>query len=513
MVRALEILVVLSYAAGMLVLTVYSVAQLHVMYHYLRRRRAQSASTGGEDAPGEDPDPPPVTVQIPVYNEGPVVLPLLEAVARFEYPRDRLEVQVVDDSTDATRGLVARKVAELRSRGLRIHHLHRTRRTGFKAGALQAALAEAHGDFVVLFDADFRPEPDFLRRALAPFRDPRVGVVQTRWEHLNPSHSLVTRLQAFGLDLHFLIEQDGRDAAGLYLRFNGTAGVWRKECLLAAGGWQGDTLTEDLDLSYRAQMAGWRVRYLAGVTAPAQLPVTMGGFRIQQFRWNQGQAETVRKLLPALLRMRLPFVEKAQAVIHLLNSTLYVVLFGTTVLSVPLVAIVHDDPLFRGFFAYVSFALVNTVAFGLLYYLALRRRSRSAAGTLREMATFLPVFLAAVIGISLHNSIATLRGYLGWRTPFHRTPKVELDVPRERWRIDPSLLRGPTPLTVLELAMAAYFLLGAGVDVSLGELGLLPFHLLGALGFLLVAGYSFAEVRLGTSRGRVPGSGLAEVSG
>ncbi|HEX9880338.1 MAG TPA: cellulose synthase family protein, partial [Candidatus Binatia bacterium] len=247
-------------------------------------------------------EPPTVTVQLPIYNERYVIQRLLEAVCSLDYPRDRLEIQVLDDSTDDTADIVRRLVAHYQKQGLSVVHIRRGTRQGFKAGALKEGLERARGEFIAIFDADFVPSPDFLRKTIPYFCDPRAGMVQARWGHTNADYSLLTRAQSVGIDGHFSIEQGARAWSGLFLNFNGTAGVWRSQAIRDAGGWQADTLTEDMDLSYRAQLAGWRLKYVMHVSCPAELPVQVGAFKSQQFRWAKGSMQTARKILPALLR-------------------------------------------------------------------------------------------------------------------------------------------------------------------------------------------------------------------
>ena len=265
----IEAFVATLYIASLLFICLFSLGQLNLTWFYLRSKKNPEPDRQPEV---ETEKLPVITVQLPVYNELYVVERLIESVSKFDYPRNKLEIQVLDDSTDQTRSLAKTKVDEVRSRGIDIQHITRPDRTGFKAGALQFGLQQAKGDYIAIFDADFEPAPDFLLKTIKQF-DPSTGVVQTRWGHLNRDYSLLTRLQAFGLDAHFSIEQVGRNSAGSFINFNGTAGIWKKECILDAGGWSYDTLTEDLDLSYRAQMKGWKFKFLENVAAPAELPV------------------------------------------------------------------------------------------------------------------------------------------------------------------------------------------------------------------------------------------------
>ncbi|MEJ2163498.1 MAG: glycosyltransferase family 2 protein, partial [Robiginitalea sp.] len=281
------------YSVALLLIFFYSLSQLNLLLNYLGNRRKQ------QEAPKfnlMDPrEIPYVTIQLPIYNEKYVVERLLDNIACLEYPMSKLKIQVLDDSTDDSVEQTAAKIEELRKSGLDIKHIRRENREGFKAGALKEGLTIAKGDFIAIFDADFLPDSDWLKKTVPYFKDEEIGVVQTRWGHINRDYSTLTRIQAFALDAHFTLEQVGRNAKGHFINFNGTAGIWRKDCILDAGNWEGDTLTEDLDLSYRAQLKNWKFKYLEDVETPAELPVVISAARSQQFRWNKGGAENFRK--------------------------------------------------------------------------------------------------------------------------------------------------------------------------------------------------------------------------
>ena len=288
----MEWLIIVGYGFSLLVICIFSLGQFNLAWHY---RKHQKQLKNEENTSLEEF--PHVTVQLPIYNEKYVIERLIDAVAAFDYPKDKLEIQVLDDSNDETIEIVAKKVASYQKAGIDIQQVQRPERKGFKAGALQYGMEHAKGEFIAIFDADFLPPKDFLKSTLTSFNDPKVGMVQTRWGHLNQDYSLLTRVQAFGLNAHFTIEQKGRLNAGSFINFNGTGGVWRKTCIVDAGGWHHDTLTEDLDLSYRAQLKDWKFDYLEDVLSPAELPVLMPAVKSQQYRWNKGAAETARKNL------------------------------------------------------------------------------------------------------------------------------------------------------------------------------------------------------------------------
>ena len=433
---------------------------------------------------------PRVTVQLPLYNEQNVVERVIDATAALDYPPERLHIQVLDDSNDATVALAAARVAHHAAQGLRISHVCRPTREGYKAGALRYGLDETDGEFIAIFDADFVPEPDFLRRTIPFFlEDERVGVVQTRWGHLNQNESLLTRLQAFGLDAHFLIEQVGRTFAGYFINFNGTGGVWRRSCIDDAGGWHIDTLTEDLDLSYRAQLRGWRFVYRPEIVAPAELPAVMDALKSQQFRWTKGAAETARKHLGTMWRSTQPLSTKLHATFHLLNSSVYIVILLMALLSVPLVFVRAHYREYQLVFRLASVFLIGFAP--LIYYYYTAWRLAHPGKPLWRYPAFFLLFLSVSMGLALHNARAVMLGWLGQRTPFVRTPKAGSGGPaRRRYRTG-----GVGPLVVLEGLLAAYFAFGLGAGIYFGDVGLLPFHVLLTMGFTAVCYYSIRHAR------------------
>mgnify|MGYP005988785955 FL=1 len=334
----LAYLIISLYTLALLLVFFYSLAQLNLLFNYLKHKKK------GNHGPLIDLSKkelvPYVTIQLPIYNEAYVVERLLENIAFMEYPKDRLEIQVLDDSTDASVEKTASLIKGLQDKGLDIVHVRRTNREGYKAGALKEGLAIAKGSLIAIFDADFLPQKDWLLQTVPHFGSEDIGVVQTRWGHINRNYSILTRIQAFALDAHFTLEQVGRNAQGHFINFNGTAGIWRKECILDAGNWEGDTLTEDLDLSYRAQLKNWRFKYLEEVETPAELPVVISAARSQQFRWNKGGAENFRKSVAKVLRApHLSGKTKFHGVMHLLNSSMFLCVFLVGVLSIPMMYI------------------------------------------------------------------------------------------------------------------------------------------------------------------------------
>ena len=421
-----QILLLPVYVLSLALLMVFSFHRFAIVRLFFKHAdRVPSPQTFSEgNLPG-------VTVQLPVYNEFYVVERLIRAVAAFDYPRDRLEIQVLDDSTDETTKIADRCVADLRSEGLDIRCLHREERTGYKAGALEAGMKVAKYDLLAIFDADFLPLPSFLRETV-PYLigQPDVGMVQTRWGHLNRDYSLLTKVQSIFLDGHFVMEHGARSRAGLFFNFNGTAGIWRKACIGDAGGWQHDTLTEDLDLSYRAQMAGWKFIYLPNVVAPAEVPVTVNAWKSQQFRWAKGSVQTARKLLPRLLKSDLPLGVKAEAVLHLCANTSYLLMALLALLVFPAVLSRQDMGWYR-------LVLVDLPLFASATAVVSRFYIHSQKQIYPDWATrlkYIPCALALGMGISLNNARGVIEALVGHQTEFKRTPKFSVTSHWDTWR-------------------------------------------------------------------------------
>lgn len=465
----------------------------------LHRLALWLASIGAPERAGGSlsANPPTVLVQLPIYNEVFVAERIIQAVGRLRYPRDRLEVQILDDSTDDTRQPVDRAAARLLAAGTRVHVLRRARRTGYKAGALAAGLAESRAELVAIFDADFLPQPDFLER-LVPLleADRNLGLVQARWGHLNRGRSWLTRAQAVFLDGHFAVEHRARDRLGHFFNFNGTAGIWRREAIEAAGGWRADTITEDLDLSYRAQMAGYRFAYAHGVVAPAELPESWTAFRSQQARWVRGSVQTARLLLWPLLKARLPGRVRLDALVHLGNNFAYLFMAVLAVL-LPAAVVVRDQLGWRvpgGQSLLTGFDLgtlgAGTLAM-ILFYGAASYRVRTGSWWLRLLEVLWALCVGA--GMSLANAYEVLRGLGGGAAEFVRTPKRgESDGDRLRSTYLPRLR---VPRAAPELVFVAYYLAAVGYAVRWGLWGALPFLLMYALGFLAVGVGTVWETR------------------
>lgn len=467
------IYILLSFALGL-----YGFHRTMLLYLYVTRRRTP-------EYPQWRGDLPRVTVQLPIYNERYVLERLLEAVLALDYPRELLQIQVLDDSTDETRQIAATLVAAARTEGHDITLLQREHRDGFKAGALREALPRVAGTFIAIFDADFVPEPDFLRRVLPHFSDEQVGMVQARWSHLNRDYSLLTRIQAIMLDGHFILEHTSRYWGGRLIHFNGTAGMWRKSCIEDAGGWSADTLTEDLDLSYRAQLAGWRFTYLPHVTVPAELPVDIYGFKSQQHRWAKGTLQTAKKLLPRILRSRLTFAQKLEAFFHLTNHFAYAFTLCIVLLSYPgIVLAAFGEPLFI-ILVEIPVFLMATCSVFTYYAFSQRELGRRP----EEYLTTLPLVLATGVGMAFHATVALAEGLLGQGGEFVRTPKHGELRSGESWRT--RLYRGrQTFLPFMEAGIAGYLVFCMGFAWWKGFYLSIPFLGLFAVGFLFLVGLS-----------------------
>lgn len=459
-----------------LALALFGFNQLIILALYfrnVRRKPAPPPSLKKEEWPS-------VTVQLPVYNEASVVDRAIEALARLDYPREKLEIQVLDDSDDETTKIALRKVREWKSRSLNIALIHRDGRDGFKAGALAEGLKRATGEFIVIFDADFIPPSDFLRRTIPYFlQNPRLGMLQTRWGHLNRKYSPLTRAQALALDGHFLVEQVARQRAGLFMGFNGSAGVWRKSCIEDAGGWQSDTLTEDLDLSYRAQLKGWECLFLSEVVVPAEIPPQLNAFKAQQRRWAKGSIQCFLKLFPAVLNSSRPAFHKFEAFLHLGSYLVHPLMLLSLILILPLILqdIKVQFPL--------TYLMIASFGPPIVYFVAALRNPEKG---LKEMI-FFPILALVGIGIALNNTIAIVEALLKRKGRFERTPKFRLYRREGEWESSPYAIK-TEKVAFGEIILALYALLTLAVAWIKGFYWAVPFLLLYAGGFSYVGVWS-----------------------
>jgi len=438
-------------------------------------------------------DYPKVTVQLPIYNEKYVVARLIDNIMLLDYPKDKIQIQILDDSTDETVEISRSKVKHYQSLGFNIVCLHRSDRQGFKAGALRDGLKSAEGEFIAIFDADFLPSKDFILKTLPSFNDSKIGVVQTRWDHINQNHSLLTELQAFQLNVHFTIEQKGRYNADYLLQFNGTAGVWRKTCIEDAGGWEADTLTEDLDLSYRAQLKGWKIQYLEEVTAPAELPAEIYGLKSQQFRWMKGGAETARKLLPKVWRSDLSLSQKFQANVHLFSSSIFIFVFVLGLLSFPIVIFTQLLQINTSLFGVFLVSLLSII---IVYYIANVHVAWPKTQIWKMVVKFIfifPIFLAVSMALSLHNMIAVIQGFCGFQSSFVRTPKYGNKVRNIDIVYKSYFSHKLNLIVLLEGLLCLYFVYAIYYEVQNDVKDFLIFHILLALGYFTVFAYAISS--------------------
>jgi cellulose synthase/poly-beta-1,6-N-acetylglucosamine synthase-like glycosyltransferase len=470
-----DITFLLVYAVAILMLIFFGLHKYFLLYlhaKYKDRPILQSSK------PGELPT---VTVQLPLFNERYVVERLIRAVCALQYPKELLEIQVLDDSTDDTTEVARALVSDFASSGYDIVYLHRHNRRGFKAGALDAGLRTAKGDLVAIFDADFVPTPDFLTRTVGYFETAKIGMVQTRWGHINRNYSLLTRVQSIFLDGHFVIEHLARNRSGRFFNFNGTAGIWRKQAIYDAGGWQHDTLTEDLDLSYRAQIEGWQFIYVPDLVSPAELPVEMNAYKSQQHRWAKGSVQTAKKLIPRIIRSKLPLFVKFEAILHLFSNFTYLFMTIPSLL-VPVILYIQvskgwDWMVYLYFLVFISTSLSVVV-----YYLIAQRESYPGW---RGQILYLPALMSIGIGLSLNNSRAVLEGLFNRRSEFKRTPKYRIEGRNDQWhekeyrtelRVQP----------LLEIGVGLYFTSVLTLLLTKGYFISIPFFLLFQFGFFYV---------------------------
>jgi cellulose synthase/poly-beta-1,6-N-acetylglucosamine synthase-like glycosyltransferase len=486
-------IVMVIYGLCLVLVFFYSCLQLSLAIAYVRNKK----KTNVAPKPVYDPaTTPKVTIQLPMFNELYVAERIIETIAQFDYPADKLQIQVLDDSTDETKDVIAKKVAEVAARGVNIQHIHRVDRTGYKAGALDAAMDRVEGDFIAIFDADFIPDPDFLIRTMPSFDADNIGVVQTRWGHINKTYSILTELQAFGLNGHFAIEQGGRSSAGHYINFNGTGGIWRKKCIEDAGGWEHDTLTEDLDLSYRAQIKGWKFRYLEDVIAPAELPITMSALKSQQHRWMKGGAECFVKMWKRLLTAKnVKFADRVHGLSHLFNSSVFMFILVVSLLSLVVLHIKDSFSDLNYILQYMAFFIVSTIFLMYYYWNSYRDKTeRKFNSFIRFVGRFFQ-FLVVSMGLSLSNTVAVIEGYLGIKSSFVRTPKFNVSVKSE-FKGNKYDKKSLSIINIMEGILMIVFGYTAVVRAVYGDFGMMPFHLMLACGYGVIFFSTLKENRI-----------------
>src|SRR5438552_437051 len=441
-----ETLILAAYFFVAIILAIYGWHRYYLVFLYMSNRDKKPQS-------GPQLDPlPVVTVQLPLYNEMYVADRLIEAVCRIDYPRDRFEIQVLDDSTDETRGIAELAVRRFAAQGMDIKYYHRGNRVGYKAGALEEGLKTARGEFVAIFDADFMPTSDFLVRLMPHFADPKVGMVQARWGHINQDYSLLTKIQSILLDGHFVLEHGGRNRAGHFFNFNGTAGVWRRVVIADAGGWQHDTLTEDLDLSYRAQLRGWKFVFVSDVIAPAEVPVEMNSFKSQQHRWAKGSIQTCRKLLPQILRADVPLSTKVEAFFHLTANFNYPLMVVLSILIFPSMVIRYNMGWYEMLLIDVPLFFAATFSVCNFYMVCQREIHRDWISRIK----YLPFLMSIGIGLSINNTRAVFEALLNGQSEFTGTHKYRIEGAADEW-VGKRYRKSVAVQPLVELALGIYF--------------------------------------------------------
>jgi len=469
----MEDFILLVYLVSLTILFSFGIHGLVMLYYY---RKTQNIQTPIAVIEGELPV---VTIQLPMYNELYVVERLIKSVCMIEYPKDKLHIQVLDDSTDESTIIASKVVDECKAAGYDIEYIHRTNREGFKAGALKAGLESAKGEFVAIFDADFVPNSDFLMKTIPHFKDKNIGMVQTRWEHLNEEYSFITRAAALALDGHFVIEQQVRNKAGFFINFNGTAGVWRKETIFDAGNWHADTLTEDLDLSYRAQLKGWEFLFLNDVTSPAELPADINALKTQQFRWTKGAVETAKKILPLVFRSNLSFKMKLECFVHLTSNIVFPFIILVAMLNIPLVIIKNTVGGYDNYYTLMSIFVLASISTFLFYMYA----QRAIHLDWRRRLLLFPVFLAGSMGFAVNNTKAVIEALINIKTGFARTPKYRIEQVNDKWKNKKYTQKKIHWTVFAELFLALYYVVGIAISVYYLEIAAIPFQLLFLLGF------------------------------
>lgn len=480
-----ETLILVFYFFVLSILAIYGWHRYYLVYVYMKHRDKAPARR----VPAPLATLPRVTIQLPIYNEMYVADRLIDAVCEMDYPRELLEIQVLDDSTDETTEIADLAVRRHAARGFAISYLHRVDRTGYKAGALEAGLKQANGEFIAIFDADFIPPPAFLRETLPYFAEPQVGMVQARWGHINQDYSLLTKIQAIMLDAHFVLEHGGRNRAGCFFNFNGTAGVWRREAIDSAGGWQHDTLTEDLDLSYRAQLRGWQFIFLPDVVSPAEVPVEMTSFKSQQHRWAKGSIQTCMKLLPRILSSDQPLKVKAEAFIHLSANFNYLLMTALSILMFPAMYVRYNMGWTEMLLIDIPLFLAATMSVCNFYMWSQRELYPNWVSRLK----YLPFLMAIGIGLCINNSKAVLEALFRRESEFARTPKYGIERDSDEW-VGKKYHQTVGVQPLIELALGLYFTATVYYALVNQIYGTLPFLMLFQVGFLYTGLLSILQV-------------------
>ncbi|MGB9696464.1 MAG: cellulose synthase family protein [Ignavibacteria bacterium] len=483
-----ETIILIIYNFSLFVLFIFASHGFIMIYYYFKTFNKRNEDIDYKNFKFQEY--PVVTIQLPLYNEKYVICRLIDAVVRLEYPRDKLEIQILDDSTDETTEIIRDYIQKYIAIGFDIKHIHRTNRKGYKAGALREGLAIARGDFIAIFDADFIPRKKFLLRTLPYFfLDEKIALVQTRWEHLNANYSILTRTQAIALDGHFVIEQAVRNRAGFFINFNGTGGIWRKTAIIDAGNWQDDTLTEDLDLSYRAQLRGWKCKYVIDFTSPAELPADINALRSQQHRWTKGAIETMKKIFPKVLKSKLPLHIKFQSFIHLCSNLAYPFILLAGILNLP-VTLIKISGQYDDVFRFMSFFIFAFTSSFIFYLYA----QKDVYPDWQKRIIYFPVFMTGSMGLSVNNTKAVLEGLLNIKSEFVRTPKYRIAHKKDTWHDKKYVSKKIPKIAFIEMALSIYCFIGVLISARYAQIAAIPFQLMFALGFGIISFLSIRQV-------------------
>ncbi len=486
-VNAFDLTILVPYFTILGILSIYGMHRYFLTYLYVKNKRKAPK-------PQKYSGPlPRVTIQLPIYNERYVVERLLEAVTRIDYPRAQLEIQLLDDSTDETRFVASRLVSEYARAGHPVSYHHRDNREGYKAGALAEGLKQASGELIAVFDADFVPPPPIIRQMVEYFADPRIGVVQGRWTWVNRHYSNLSEVEAILLDGHFVIEHGGRNFSGRFFNFNGTAGMWRRAAIEDAGGWQHDTLTEDTDLSYRAQLKGWKFVYDPNIECPSELPVEMNSFKTQQARWAKGLIQVAKKLLPRIWRSRQPLHIKLEATFHLTANIAYPLMVVFSVILLPAMIVRFYQGWFQMLYLDLPMFLASTCSVSSFYMVAQRELYPKDWW---KRIRFMPFLMATGIGLSVTNSMAVIEALLGKRSEFVRTPKYRVELKEEGWEQKKYVRRGGDWKPYVELGLAAYFVFATAYAYRVENYLTVPFLLLFLIGYAYMGTMSLFQTPL-----------------
>jgi len=485
MTHPIQYIWLVMYITALLALFIYGINCYVLMFLYWRKRRQalerHAAIVAQYYRQTDSRQWPRVTVQLPIFNERYVVSRLIESVCRLDYPKSLLEIQVLDDSIDDTVQISQSITARMKQQGFDIVYLHRQERCGYKAGALQEGLLRAKGDLLAIFDADFMPDAGFLKDTVPYFADPLIGMLQTRWGHINSDYSLLTRAQSMGIDGHFGIEQGARAWNGLFMNFNGTAGIWRKAAILDAGGWQADTLTEDLDLSYRAQLKGWKLQFVSQVVCPAEVPVTINAFKSQQHRWAKGSIQTARKNLGRIFRARLPLLTKIQAFLHLTHYMVHPMMLLVVLTSIPML---HTRMLLNNWawplMIFTLFCLATCGPSSMYLF-----SQQIIYKDWKKRILFMPLLMCLGTGIAVNNTKAVLEALLNLKSGFIRTPKYGISARCDAWQ-GKCYAIPLSPLSIIELLFGLYSLAGLCLFLFFSHYLVSPFLVIYASGFFYV---------------------------